>query len=137
VTEIKNHKGKAPIFRLCEALDVPRARFYRRNEIGSLKRNGNQKSHPRKLRPEEEKEVLETMNSSKYMEKSPGFIFASLLDEGKYLCSERTMYRILDKNNQNRQRRQSDPRNAPKPELLATGPNQLWSWDISAPQQAV
>jgi putative transposase len=62
---------------------------------------------------------------------APGEIYATLLDEGIYLCSERTMYRILSRHGQNRIRRQSAPRVYVKPELLATRPNELWSWDIT------
>jgi putative transposase len=62
---------------------------------------------------------------------APGEAYATLLDEGVYLCSERTMYRILSRHGQNVIRRQSAPRVYTKPELLATRPNELWSWDIT------
>lgn len=62
---------------------------------------------------------------------APGEIFYSLLDEGVYYCSERTIYRILQRNQQNVQRRQKAAGNYSCPELLATKPNQLWSWDIT------
>jgi putative transposase len=62
---------------------------------------------------------------------APGEVYATLLDEGTYLCSERTMYRILLRDGQTAQRRQSLPRTFQRPELLATGPNQVWSWDIT------
>jgi transposase InsO family protein len=62
----------------------------------------------------------------------PGAVFATLLDEGVYHCSLRTMYRILDEAGETRERRDQLTHPAyQKPELLATGPNQLWSWDIT------
>ena len=62
---------------------------------------------------------------------APGEVYATLLDMGQYLCSERTMYRILERCGQNTLRWQSSPRSYAAPELLATRPNQLWSWDIT------
>lgn len=66
------------------------------------------------------------------MDMAPAAIYAKLLEEGVYLCSERTMYRLLSKTGESQERR--DQRTHPeytKPELLATGPNQVWSWDIT------
>jgi putative transposase len=62
---------------------------------------------------------------------APGEVYATLLDEGTYLCSERTMYRILSRHGQTVIRRQAAPRHYQRPELLATRPNELWSWDIT------
>ena len=72
------------------------------------------------------------LNSERFADKAPYEVFATLLDEGRYLCSVRTMYRILEANGQVRERRnQLRHPNYTKPELLATGPNQVWSWDIT------
>jgi putative transposase len=79
----------------------------------------------------EELRVLDTLNSERFQDMAPGETYATLLDEGVYLCSERTMYRILSRHGQNVIRRQSAPRVYAKPELLATHPNELWSWDIT------
>jgi len=79
----------------------------------------------------EEHKVLDTLNSERFQDMAPGEVHATLLDEGVYLCSERTMYRILSKRGQSVIRRQSAPRLYAKPELLATRPNELWSWDIT------
>jgi putative transposase len=79
----------------------------------------------------EELRVLDTLNSERFQDMAPGEAYATLLDEGVYLCSERTMYRILSRHSQNVIRRQSAPRLYTKPELLATRPNELWSWDIT------
>jgi putative transposase len=79
----------------------------------------------------EELRVLDTLNSERFQDMAPGEAYATLLDEDVYLCSERTMYRILSRHGQNAIRRQSAPRTYTKPELLASRPNELWSWDIT------
>jgi putative transposase len=79
----------------------------------------------------EERRVLDTLNSDRFQDMAPGEAHATLLDEGVYLCSERTMYRILSTHGQSVIRRQSAPRLYARPELLATRPNELWSWDIT------
>jgi putative transposase len=77
-------------------------------------------------------EILDVMNSDRYLDKTPYEIYASQLDEGNYLCSKRTMYRILHENMQVKERRKQRRTNHyQKPELLATSPNQLWTWDIT------
>jgi putative transposase len=75
--------------------------------------------------------IMEEVNGERFRDLAPGEIYAILLDEGRYLCSERTMYNILKKNQQTVVRRQSTPHVYKKPELLATRPNELWSWDIT------
>ena len=76
--------------------------------------------------------MLAVLNSERFADKAPYEVFDTLLDEGRYLCSIRTMYRLLNANGQVRERRNQlrHPKYA-KPELLATGPNQVWSWDIT------
>jgi putative transposase len=71
------------------------------------------------------------LNSQRFCDLAPTEIYAILLDEGHYLCSERTMYRILKKHKQTVVRHQAHPHVYAKPELLATHPNELWSWDIT------
>jgi putative transposase len=89
------------------------------------------RSH-RALGENEEGQVLEELHSKRFRDKSPGEVYATLLDEGTYLCSERTMYRILGKHDEVKERRnQRKHPNYKKPELLATKPNQVWSWDIT------
>ncbi len=80
----------------------------------------------------ERQTVRDVLNSERFVDSAPRQEYACLLDEGEYLCSWRTMYRILDEYQEVRERRNlvSHPAYA-KPELLATGPNQLWSWDIT------
>lgn len=82
--------------------------------------------------PTERKEILNVMNSDIHMNRTPYEIYASQLDAGEYLCSVRTMYRILDENDQVKERRKvRRSNNYRKPELLSTRANQVWSWDIT------
>ena len=86
----------------------------------------------RALSTEERSAVLAQLNSERFADRSPRQVDAKLLDEGEYLCSVRTMYRILDDNQGTRERRnQLKHPNYKKPELLATAPNEVWSWDIT------
>jgi hypothetical protein len=81
--------------------------------------------------------LLALLNSERFADIAPAAIFAILLDEGRYHGSIRTMYRLLAACHQSGERRRQ--RVHPvyiKPELLAVRPNQIWSWDISVPQQA-
>lgn len=114
----------------CSALGVSRASVYRRRQPAAPSREPR-RSH-RALTKEEQENVLAVLNSERFVDKAPAEVFAALLSEGEYLASPRTMYRILAANKQVRERR--NQRRHPdyaKPELLATGPNQLWSWDIT------
>lgn len=74
---------------------------------------------------------MEELNGERFCDTSPAEIYATLLDEGRYLCSERTMYRLLLENKQTVVRYQSRPHVYEKPELLTTQANNLWSWDIT------
>src|SRR5438876_1919855 len=76
--------------------------------------------------------VLAQLHGERFQDRSPAAVYATLLDEGQYLCSIRTMYRVLEQQGESRERR--DQLTHPpykKPELLATAPKQLWSWDIT------
>lgn len=126
---INAYKNTFSIRALCAALGEPRASWYRSLKPGAAR--AVERKPPRQLSLQEERRVLETLNSERFRDMAPGEIYATLLDEGVYLCSERTMYRILSRHGQNRIRRQSAPREYAKPELLATRPNELWSWDIT------
>ena len=114
----------------CDALGVSRATLYRRRQPAKPV-SPRPPSH-RALAATEREETLEVLNSERFADKAPAEVFATLLDEGRYLCSIRTMYRLLEANGQVRERRnQLRHPNYTKPELLATGPNQVWSWDIT------
>jgi len=115
---------------LCATLGMARGSYYRSQEFSESRRTKSK--HPRALAVEEKREVLGVLNEERFCDQAPAEIYATLLDQGKYLCSERTMYRILAENRQVRERREQlrHPRYA-APELLATRPNEVWSWDIT------
>jgi putative transposase len=117
------------ILALCLALGVARATFYRRTKPRPAE---PRPSPARKLGNQERALVLSTLDSERFCDLAPAQVYAMLLDEQQYLCSERTMYRVLADNAQVRERRaqRQHPVYA-APQLMATGPNQLWSWDIT------
>ena len=118
----------------CEALEVSRAGFYRMQtqRNAPLVEPNNRPSPPRALSLDERQGVLDILHTERFVDKAPYEVYATLLDEGQYHCSIRTMYRILDDNKEVKERRNqlSHPMYQ-KPELLATAPNQVWSWDIT------
>ena len=86
----------------------------------------------RALSEQEQERVLEVLHSDRFCDTAPAEVYATLLDEGAYLASERTMYRLLEQNGEVRERRNQLRRPAyARPELLATRPNELWSWDTT------
>jgi putative transposase len=114
----------------CESLGVPRSSFYRARQPKSAPQP--RPTPERALTPEEKEQVRQTLNSERFQDSAPRQVYATLLDDGEYLCSWRTMYRILDEYKEVRERRNQLRHPAyTKPQLLATGPNQLWSWDIT------
>ena len=119
----------------CEALQVPRATFYRYldRELHPAPAGGVPAFPPLSLNPAETQDVIDILHSERFQDKSPYEVYATLLDQGDYHCSIRTMYRILkaehgDVKERRRGHRQTKYK---KPELLATAPNQVWSWDIT------
>lgn len=129
-------RKRLPTRAVCQALGVPRASLYRHVAapcdafplIGAFEK----RPHHRGLLPSQRVAVLEALHSDRFMDMAPAAVYATLLDEGRYLCSIRTMYRLLAANNQVRERRRQvvHPRRTP-PELVATAPNQVWTWDIT------
>ena len=116
----------------CEALCVPRANYYRWLNHEVEKPSDCSRKSPRALNESERSSVLEVLHSERFVDKTPAETYATLLDEGEYLCSVRTMYRILDQEDEVRERRKHRRhKNYKKPELLATAPNQVWTWDIT------
>jgi putative transposase len=130
VTEISPVVGKTAA---CDALAVPRATYYRcsSSATGSRQAKPRPPSH-RALLPQEVDEVLAVLQSERFVDVAPAEVYATLLDEGIRLCSVRSMYRYLAAAGQVHERRNQlvHPSYA-KPELLATAPNQVWSWDIT------
>jgi putative transposase len=116
-------------------LGIPRSLWYRQRAAttpASTKGRNPRLPHPRALTQEEKTRVLAVLNSQEYQDLSVPQVYASLLDHGEYLCSISTQYRILRENSQVRERRnQLRHPNYPKPVLKATGPNQVWTWDIT------
>jgi putative transposase len=115
----------------CRALAIPTASYYRSCRPSP----SGPKPRPRPplaLAASEEQNVLAVLNGERFVDLAPPEAYATLLGEGTYLCSRRTMYRVLERHGQVRERRdQLRHPPAAKPELLATGPNQVWSWDIT------
>jgi len=124
----------------CDFLAVARASFYRQRRVlgppaaptPEPALAAERPAPARALSPNERTSVLAVLHEERFQDRSPAAIQATLLDEGQYLCSTRTMYRILEQEGECRERR--DQLVHPfyqRPELLATAPNQLWSWDIT------
>lgn len=112
----------------CKALGVSRATFYRHRKLRP-KPVRERKKPARALSDEERRRVLDVLHEERFVDKAPAEVYTALLDEGIYYCSIRTMYRILASVNEVRERRnQARHPVYTRPELLATRPNQLWSW---------
>jgi putative transposase len=115
----------------CAALGLARATYYRRRHpmYGPKRRR---RPPPRKLAAAERQHVLDVLHEPRFVDLAPLQVWAALLDEERYLCSPRTMHRILAENVESRERRNQlrHPQYA-APQLLATKPNELWSWDIT------
>jgi putative transposase len=122
---------------VCRALGLPRASFYRQRrpattteEIVLPVKSG--RVSPRALGSDERREILDVLHSPRFQDRSPTEAYATLLDEGIYLGSERTYYRVLAAEGETTERRnQLTHPSYHKPELLAVRPNQVWSWDIT------
>ena len=123
----------------CEALAVPRSSLYDARAHSSesvapeLRETQSRPTPPRTLSPAEKEQVRDLLNSERFQDYAPREVYAELLDdEQQYLCSWRTMYRVLAEHDEVRERRNQLRHPAyKKPELMATGPNQVYSWDIT------
>ena len=127
VADLKARLGVAPT---CAAMGVPRSSFYRHQHPPGVA--APRRPSPRALSPTERETALAVLHESRFVDLAPAQVYTQLLDEDRYLCSERILYRILAENQEVRERR--DQLRHPvyqKPELLATAPNQVWSWDIT------
>jgi putative transposase len=116
----------------CRALGASPATIYRRRCPPAPKPRRPRPRPARALGEAEREAVLAELHGERFCDSSPAAVWATLLDEGRYLCSERTMYRLLEASGEAGERRAqlTHPAYA-KPELLARRPNELWSWDIS------
>ena len=130
---IEQHRQRLGAASLCRALEVPRASFYRqrqRNTATALVVIRKRPEHA--LSDGERQTVLATLHEPRFVDLAPPQVYAHLLEEGRYLCSIRTMYRLLEAHQEVRERRTVASRVVyTKPELLATRPNEVWSWDIT------
>jgi putative transposase len=116
----------------CRALGAAPATIYRRRRPPVPRLSKPRPASARALSPAEREAVLAELHSPRFVDCSPAQVWATLLDEGRYLASERTMYRLLAADGEVRERRDqlAHPAYA-RPELLAERPNEVWSWDIS------
>ena len=131
---IDNLSDHMTINKICADIGIPKSSYY----YWKKKKEDQREKETSKYQPswslllEEKEMILSIMNSEDYYDKSPAYIYYSLLDSGVYLCSIRSMYRILKENNQSKERRKIIHHGKyEKPELLAEKPNEVWSWDIT------
>ena len=118
----------------CAQLAYPRSSYYRHEQVkpAATEPRVLPAPSPRALPSAEREAVRDLLNSEQFVDSSPRQVYGTLLDEGRYLCSVSTMYRILRAYQEVRERRNQKQNPVyKKPELLATGPNQVWSWDIT------
>lgn len=113
-------------------MQMPVSTFYRNSKEPKSAEVKTKTKSPRALSEEERRSVLSVLHEDRFVDKAPAEVYAALLDAGIYLCSIRTMYRILHEHDEVKERRnQLRHPQYKKPELLATAPNQVWSWDIT------
>jgi putative transposase len=121
--------------RACRAIGQPRSGWYRRHRQSPPPPRPPRLApapQPRALSAAERQQVLDLLHDERFCDLAPASVYATLLDEGSYLCSTSTMYRLLRSQDEtgDRRRHATHPARV-KPELLASGPNQCWSWDIT------
>jgi putative transposase len=130
VSAVRESAPSVGIVAACAMLAVARATYYRSLRPRAL--SSSRRAPGRTLGADERQAVLHVLHEPRFVDLAPAEVYATLLDEQRYLCSERTMYRILAANQEVRERRdQLRHQHHPRPELLATKANELWSWDIT------
>jgi putative transposase len=131
ITQVNQEKN-IRIDAVCKALEIPRATYYRHQNKEKPLTVPHLKPPKNALNPDEKKQVLDLLHNEQFRDKTPYEVFNTLIDKGEYYCSTRTMYRILEEQGETQDRRQQrNHRDAVKPELMATRPNEVWSWDIT------
>jgi putative transposase len=121
----------------CQAVGAAQAGYYRRHRQSPAPERPvpiphRDRPQPRALSPEEKQAVLEVLHSDRFVDVAPAEVWATLLDDGVYLGSLSTFYRLLRQAGETRERRRQATHPATvRPELVATAPNQVWSWDIT------
>ena len=117
---------------LCQSVGLARATLYRRRRPARSSTRRPRAASSRALVPAERQAVLDVLHSERFVDQSPAEVHATLLEEQTYLCSTRTMYRVLAAADEVRERRDQARHPAyTKPELVATAPNHVWFWDIT------
>jgi putative transposase len=119
----------------CTSTGWPRSSWYRshrRSPAPPRPPRPPRRPQPRALQPAERQQVLDVLHAERFWDQAPASVYATLLDEGVYLASIATMYRLLREHGEtgDRRRHATHPASV-KPELVATAPNQCWSWDIT------
>jgi putative transposase len=133
VSTVESLKEHMPLTRACNIIGVPRASVYRARQAVRGFVGPRQPYRPERALSEAERDhIRAVLNSSEYMDLPPRAAYAKLLEKGKYLCSWRTMYRILAEHGEVRERRAVRPRRSfVRPELVAMAPRKVWTWDIT------
>jgi len=118
--------------RACDAVGLSRATAYRRLKPKAARPPLKRSCSERRIPNSERTEILAVLDSEQFLDQPPREVYAALLTEGTYLCSVRTMYRILNERSPVHDRRnQREPRSFAVPRLEASAPNSVWTWDIS------
>ena len=121
----------------CQAVGAAQASYYRRHRQSPAPERSEpvphrQRRQPRALSAAEQQAILDVLHSDRFVDVAPAEVWATLLDEGVYLGSQSTFYRLLRQAGEVRERRRQATHPAKvKPELVANGPNTVWSWDIT------
>lgn len=125
-----------PVAAARSALELSRGAMYRGTRPTPPPVPREPVAHPRRLSDGERQVIVDVMHSPEYVDQTPMEVFGKLLSQGIYLASIRTIYRILAERGETRERRnQHLPHSYAKPSLCATGPNQVWIWDITVTSQ--
>jgi len=125
------------VWTACQAVGTAQAGYYRRHRISPAPARPapvahRDRSQPRALTEHERQKILDVLHSPRFVDVAPAEVWATLLDEGVYLGSISTFYRLLRRTGESRERRRQATHPAcVKPELVASAPNQVWSWDTT------
>jgi len=135
-TVIEQRPDRLPISVACQTLGLNRSSLYRRRRQAQVdiaaKRDRKASVQPRALSTQERDRVIETLHSEPYRDQPPAEVYQRLLEQGTHLCSISTMHRVLREQKENGERRHQRPaQHHAIPRLLAFGPNEVWSWDIT------
>ena len=135
-TAIAERRKQLPLARACQALGLNRGTVYawqrRTGREEPPRRSRKESVQPRALSAEERTKVLDTLHSEAYCDQPPAEVYQRLLEQGHYLCSVSTMHRLLRDLGESGERRAQRPaQHHAVPRLLAKGPHEVWTWDIT------